>query len=72
MPEERAELVVDLSLAELVEVAQELEDVGTTAAFQRERRAVVTEVLPEGVPVTAFLVLVAAERRGRVCGCGRR
>lgn len=51
---------MDLGLAELVEVAQELQDVGSAALGQRQRRAVVAEVLVEGVPVAALLRLVAA------------
>lgn len=38
---------------------------GPAAAGERQRRSVVPEVLSEGVPVAALLVLVAAERGGR-------
>lgn len=60
MAVERADGGVDLGLAELVEVAEEFEDVGPAAPGERERGAVVLEVLAEGVPVAPLLVLVAA------------
>ena len=60
MPVKRAQLVVHLGLPELVEVPEKFKNVGPAAAGQRERGAVVAEVLPEGVPVAALLVLVAA------------
>lgn len=41
---------------------------GAAATGKGERRAVVTEVLTEGVPVTALLVLVTAESCGRGSG----
>lgn len=56
---------VDFSLPKLVEVLKEFDDVGPTAAGQRERRLVVLEVLQEGVPVPPLLRLVAARRSGR-------
>ncbi|PPD79478.1 hypothetical protein GOBAR_DD23592 [Gossypium barbadense] len=59
--EERAKLSVDFGFPKLVEVAEELQDVCAAAAGQGERRAVVAEVLPERVPVTALLVFVATE-----------
>lgn len=68
--EEGAELGVDLGLAELVEVPEELEDVGAAAPGERERRPVVAEVLPEGVPVPALLVLISAGRRSHRAGGG--
>lgn len=58
--EERAELSVHFGLAELVEVAEEFQDVGAAAVGEGERWAVVAEVLAEGVPVAALLVFVAA------------
>lgn len=61
MAEERAELSVDFGLPELVEVAEELQHVGSAASFESERRAVIAEVLSEGVPVSSFLVLVATK-----------
>lgn len=51
---------VDFGLAKLVKVPEEFENVSPTAPGERERRAVVLEVLSEGVPVTPLLVLVAA------------
>lgn len=57
---EGADWIVDFGLAELIEVAEELENMSAAAAGQGERRAVVLQVLSEGVPVTALLVLVAA------------
>lgn len=67
---EGAELGVDLGLAELVEVPEELEDVGAAAPGERERWPVVAEVLPEGVPVPALLVLISAGRRSHCAGGG--
>lgn len=64
MPKERAELGVDLGLAELVQVPEEFKHMGTTAARERKRWTVVPEVLSKGVPVAALLVLVAAESGG--------
>ena len=61
VPEEGTRGGVDLGLAELVEVAEEFEDVGPAEAGEGEWGAVVFEVLAEGVPVPAFLGLVAAE-----------
>jgi hypothetical protein len=61
--EEGASRGVDLGLAELVEVAQELEHVRAAAAGQLQRGAVVAKVLPERVPVAALLRLVAARTR---------
>ncbi len=67
-----AELGVDFGFSELVEVAEEFEDVGPAAAAEGEWWTVVAEVLAEGVPVTAFLVFVAAEGcRGGWDGGGR-
>lgn len=65
--EEGADWVVDLGFSELIEVAEEFEDVGAAAAAEGERRAVVLQVLAEGVPVAPLLVLVAAQS----CGGGR-
>lgn len=62
---ERAELRMDFGLTKLVKVAEELKDVGPAAAVKRERWAVVAEILTKGVPVSALLVLVAAESGGR-------
>lgn len=60
---------MDLGLAKLVEVAEEFQHVGPAAHGERERWTVVPEVLAEGVPVPALLVLVAA-RRGGATGRG--
>jgi len=57
---EGAHLEVDLGLAELVQVAEELQDVGAAAVGKRQRRAVGAQVLPEGVPVPALLGFVPA------------
>lgn len=70
MAEEGAHLSVDLGLAELVQIAEELEHVGPAASREAERRPVVLEVLAEGVPVAAFLGLVAARRGTRGGGGG--
>ncbi|KAL6974931.1 hypothetical protein U1Q18_043417 [Sarracenia purpurea var. burkii] len=64
--EEGAKLGVDFGLSELVEVSKEFEDVGTAAAGERERRQVISEVLAEGVPVPALLVLVSAKSGWRI------
>ncbi|GER34812.1 histidinol dehydrogenase [Striga asiatica] len=60
LAEKRAAGHVDLGLPELVEVAEELEHVGPTAAAEVEGRPVVAEVLPERVPVTPLLAFVPA------------
>lgn len=70
--EERAKWGVDFGLPELVQVAEEFQDVGPAAAGEGERRPVVAEVLSEGVPVASLLVLVAAESGRRRSGGGRR
>jgi hypothetical protein len=61
--EEGAPRRVDLGLAELVEVAQELQHVRAAAPRQLQRRPVVAQVLPERVPVPPLLRLVAARPR---------
>lgn len=61
---EGADWGVNLGFPELVEVAEEFKHVGATATGERERGTVVLQVLPEGVPVPAFLVLVATESGG--------
>lgn len=58
--EERAWVVVNLSLPELVEVVEEFQHVRTAAQGQGEWRTVVPQVLAERVPVPSLLVLVAA------------
>ena len=58
--EERAWVVVNLSLPELVEVVEEFQHVRTAAKGQGEWGTVVPQVLAEGVPVPSLLVLVAA------------
>jgi hypothetical protein len=62
---------VHLGLAELVQVAQELEHVRAAALRQVQRRPVVPQVLPERVPVPPLLRLVPA-RRLRRAAPGRR
>jgi hypothetical protein len=60
-----------LGLAELVQVAQELQHVRAAAAGQLQRRPVVAQVLPERLPVPALLRLVPARtRRCRNHGSG--
>jgi len=53
---------VQLGLAELVQVAEELEDVGAASLRQAQRRPVLPQVLPERVPVAPFLRPVPAQR----------
>jgi hypothetical protein len=72
--EEGAPRRVHLGLAELVQVAQELQHVRAAAPGQLQRRPVVAQVLPERVPVPPLLRLVPARprRRGaRAVGRGR-
>lgn len=64
LPEEDAAVQVNLSLSELVQVAQEVEDVVAVALRERDRRVLVLQVLSEGVPVSPLLRFVAAQRRG--------
>jgi hypothetical protein len=54
---------VHLGLAELVEVAQELQHVCAAALGQLQWRTVVAQVLPERLPVTTLLRLVPARLR---------
>lgn len=61
-PEKGAAMVVDLGLSELIQVPEELQHVGPAAHGEGEWRAVVAEVLAEGVPVSPLLVLVPARR----------
>lgn len=65
MAEEGAELGMDFGLPKLVKVPQKFKDMGPAAAVQRKRRAVIAEILAEGIPVSALLVLIAAESGGR-------
>jgi len=60
--EEGARRGVQLGLAELVQVAEELEDVGAASLRQAQRRPVLPQVLPERVPVAPFLRPVPAQR----------
>ena len=71
MAVERANWGVDFGLAELVQVAEEFQDMSSAAARQRQRWPVVFQVLAEGVPVSALLVLVAAGSGGSGRGGGR-
>jgi len=71
--EEGAPGRVHLGLAELVQVAQELEHVRAAAPGQLQRRPVVPQVLPERVPVPPLLRLVPARpRRPRARAVGGR
>lgn len=70
LPEEDATMQVNLSLSELVEVAEKFEHVVAIAVRERDWRPLVLEVLSEGVPVPPLLGLVAAERRRRRVGAG--
>lgn len=62
MAVEGARRAVHLRLAELVQVAEELEDVGAAALRQAQWRPVVEQVVPERVPVPPLLRLVPARR----------
>ena len=64
LPKEDATVEVDLSFSELVEVAEELQHVVEVALGKRNWRCLVLQVLSKGVPVSALLRLVAAERGG--------
>jgi hypothetical protein len=55
MPEKGAHLGMHLGFSKLVHVTQELEHMSGIAAGEFERGSMVAEVLPEGVPVAAFL-----------------
>lgn len=71
-PKVRAVVVVDLGLAELIQVAEELQHVSAATHGLGQRRAVVPEVLAEGVPVSPLLVLIPARRNSTVstlCPC---
>jgi hypothetical protein len=70
--EEGARRRVHLGLAELVQVAQELQHVRTAALRQAQRRPVVPQVLPERVPVPPLLRLVPARRLRRAEARRRR
>lgn len=60
MSVERTYRGVNFSLSELVEVPKEFQDVGTAATGKCEGGPVVSQVLSEGIPVPALLVLVSA------------
>jgi hypothetical protein len=68
---ERARRHVHLGLAELVQVAQELQHVRAAALREVQRRPVVPQELPERVPVPPLLRLVPV-RRLRRAAPGRR
>lgn len=55
LSEEHAAVEVDLSLPELVEVAEEVEHVVAVALRERHRRGLVLQVLPKRVPVPLLL-----------------
>ena len=62
---------MNLSIPELVEVPEKLENMGSAAHGERERRPVVPQVLAEGVPVPPLPALVPAWRGGSD-GVGRK
>ncbi|KAG0460551.1 hypothetical protein HPP92_020848 [Vanilla planifolia] len=64
--EERAAGDVNLRLPELIQIAEELQHVRAAAPLEGERRPVVPQILPEGVPIPALLRLVPT----RGCGGG--
>lgn len=66
VPKEGAHLGVHLRLPELVQVPEKLQDVGAAAAVESQRRTMVPQVLPEGVPVAPLLRLVTARRLHRL------
>jgi len=70
VPEERALGHVNLGLPELVQVAQKFQHMRSTTLGQCQWGPVVLQILPERVPVPAFLRLVAAH--GRRCRRPRR
>jgi len=70
--EEGARRRVDLGLAKLVKVPQELQHVRAAALRQAQRRPVVPQVLPERVPVPPLLRLVPARRLRRAAARRRR
>jgi len=70
--EEGARRRVDLGLAELVQVPQELQHVRAAALREAQRRPVVPQVLPERVPVPPLLRLVPARRLRRAAALRRR
>lgn len=55
VPEERARGHVNLGLPELVQVAQKFQYMCSAALGQSQRGSVVLQILPERVPVPAFL-----------------
>lgn len=61
--EEGAGFGVHLGFSELVEVAEELQNVGAAAAREGQGWTVVFKVLAKGVPVASLLGLVPAQRR---------
>lgn len=62
LSEEKTTLDVDLSLAELVKVAEEVEDMVEITVWKSHRRPLVAKVLSESVPISSFLRLVATQR----------
>lgn len=59
MAKEGTKLRVNLGFPELVEVAQELENMSTTAAREGKWGPMVSEVLTKSVPISSLLVLIA-------------
>lgn len=68
VPVKRAHRCVDFSLPKLVKIPEKLEHVGATTSGKRKWWPVILQVLTEGIPVSALLVLVTAGS----CGCRRR
>lgn len=64
LPKEDATVEVNLRFSELVQITKELEDVVEVTLGKRNWRCLVLEVLSKGVPVSALLRFVAAERGG--------
>lgn len=64
MPIEGTDWGVNFRLAKLVQVPEKFKNMCTAASGEGKRGSVIFEVLTKGVPVTAFLVLVAAAGGG--------
>lgn len=56
---------VHFCLAKLVQVPEKFKHMSTATSGEGERRTVILEVLAKSVPVTAFLVFIAAACGGR-------
>lgn len=60
MTKERAKLGVNFGFSKLIEVSEELKNVGSAAPRERQWWPVIFQVLSEGVPIPALLILVSA------------